>query len=253
MTDPDSHGPPRRRDVLFSGIRELCETATRLTGVDGAAIAVFGSAGDNRELIYATDATAAHLDDLQFTLGEGPCIGAFATQSSVLVGSLDTDEATTHWPVFRSEVLLMGVGAVFAVPVTVDDFAVGVLELYRRRPGDLTRDEAQSAQVSARLAAATIRRNADDVARSPRDVEHIVVDEPGGPFARDDVHVATGIIAVQLDIGTEEALDRLRAVAFSQGRPIGSVAGEIVARTATFTDIASRDIEGRDIESRDDQ
>ncbi|MEH3154774.1 MAG: GAF domain-containing protein [Gordonia paraffinivorans] len=224
--------------VLFRGIDELCRTAVRLTGVDGAAIAVFGSAGDARDLVFATDVTAAHLDDLQFTLGEGPCIDAFTTQEPVLVGALADDSVTDHWPVFRSEVRAMDIGAVFAVPVSADDFTVGVLELYRRRPGDLQRDERQAAQVCARLAAVTIRHNVDDVAEAGDSVEEYIegADEHLG---RDDVHVAAGMIAVQLGIATDAALDLLKGASFRLGRPISVLSGEIVTRTRTFREIES--------------
>ena len=132
----------------------------------------------------------------------------------------------------------MGIGAVFAVPVTADDFAVGVLELYRRRPGDLTDDERQAAQVCARLAAVTIRHNVDEVAEST-DVASEGMEDTDEHLGRDDVHVAAGMIAVQLNVDTEAALKLLKSAAFRLGRPISLLSGEIVTRTRTFREIES--------------
>jgi hypothetical protein len=49
-----------------------------------------------------------------------------------------------------------------------------------------------------------------------------------------EVHQAVGMVMVQLGIEPEQALDRLRAHAFSQGRTVTEVAQEILARTLRF-------------------
>lgn len=232
------NGPDRAHHVLFRGIDDLCRTAVRLTGVDGAAIAVFGSVGHARDLVFATDATATHLDDLQFTLGEGPCMDAFATQEPVVIGAVADDSATDRWPVFRSEVRAMDIGALFAFPVSADDFSVGVLELYRRRPGDLERDERHAAQVCARLAAVTIRHNLDEVTESADAVDEYIEDTDEH-LGRDDVHIAAGMIAVQLGVSTSAALDLLKGAAFRLGRPISLLSADIVTHTRTFREIES--------------
>lgn len=61
----------RRDDPLFVGVGVICDTAARLTGVDGAAVAVLTASQNVRELVYATDAVAQQVDELQFTLGQG--------------------------------------------------------------------------------------------------------------------------------------------------------------------------------------
>lgn len=63
-------------DSLFSGVGVVCKTAARLTGADGAAAAVM-TASSSRELVYATDALAQQIDELQFVIGEGPCMDAY--------------------------------------------------------------------------------------------------------------------------------------------------------------------------------
>lgn len=60
-------------ELLFHGIGVLCAAAVRLTGVDGAAVAILSDASAARELVYATDAVAQQIDELQFVVGEGPC------------------------------------------------------------------------------------------------------------------------------------------------------------------------------------
>lgn len=63
---------------LFSGVGVVCEAAARLTGVDdGAAVAVLTASKLLAELVYATDAIAQQIDELQFTVGDGPCLDAY--------------------------------------------------------------------------------------------------------------------------------------------------------------------------------
>jgi len=54
--------------------------------------------------------------------------------------------------------------------------------------------------------------------------------EAGGNF-RFVVHQAAGMVAVQLGIPVGEALVRLRAQAFSSGRPLADIALDVVSRT----------------------
>ena len=57
--------------------------------------------------------------------------------------------------------------------------------------------------------------------------------EAGGNF-RFVVHQATGMIAAQLDVGVAEAMIRLRAYAFANGRLLRDVADDVVARRVRF-------------------
>jgi hypothetical protein len=50
--------------------REICQACVEGLDVDGAAISVL-IASPSRETLWATDATAELLEDLQFTLNEG--------------------------------------------------------------------------------------------------------------------------------------------------------------------------------------
>jgi hypothetical protein len=44
------------------------------------------------------------------------------------------------------------------------------------------------------------------------------------------------MVLAQLDIPAQDALVRLRAHAFAQGRPLGEVARDVVARRLVFTE-----------------
>ena len=57
----------------------------------------------------------------------------------------------------------------------------------------------------------------------PRELDH-------GESLRGQVHQASGMISEQLGIGIADALVRLRAHAYAEGRPVNAVAADVVAR-----------------------
>ncbi|MGZ4517341.1 MAG: GAF domain-containing protein [Mycobacteriaceae bacterium] len=208
--------------------QRLCQTCVEVLDVDGAAVAVMGGA-QAREMVFVTDAVAQQLDELQFTLGEGPCVDAFRTREPVQVVDLDSDQAMERWPGFAREATLVGAHSVFAFPLQVGRVRFGVLELYRRTARALS-DEAMT---SALLIAETLV-HAVLVDLAGQDSMSATPQNPEPLFGRREVHQATGMVAVQVGVPIPEALARLRAAAFASQRPILDVARDVVAGNIDF-------------------
>ncbi|MFG2466016.1 ANTAR domain-containing protein [Streptomyces canus] len=68
------------------------------------------------------------------------------------------------------------------------------------------------------------------------DFEGVVTWLSGAESDREEVHQATGMIMMQLGVSAEEALLRLRARAFAQGRTATQVARAIIERTMDLRD-----------------
>lgn len=231
-------------DALFVGVGAICDTAARLTGTDGAAVAVLTSKMVVRELVYATDALAQQIDEVQFTLGEGPCLDAYHHDVELLCPHLSHPDFEMRWPGFTGEVTGLGVSAVFAFPVPGAHRPLGVLELYRSTSGELRDGEHRAAQVCATAVGNALESNwRDALLRSTS--EDAAIEEAAlyatefshtDPFTRSQVHVAAGMVAVQLSVSSDEALDRLRAYSYAQSRSVLAVAADVVARRLSFRD-----------------
>lgn len=230
-------------DSLFVGMGAICNTVARLTGVDGAAVAVLTSSGTVRELVHATDALAQQIDELQFTLGEGPCLDAFGQNCEIVCDTLDDPAYAQRWPVFTAEVVQLGVAALFALPVPGELHPMGVLELYRHTAGELTEREVEVARMCATSIRGALESNwYTHVIRSGSTVAAVeaaalygaAAPEPDSLFTRSQVHVAAGMVAVQLKIPAQEGLARLRAYAYGQKRSILAVAADVVSRRLSF-------------------
>ena len=106
---------PAGRGSVSIGLAPLCEQVVYAAGVDGAALTLLTTSSRVRDLVYATDSVAHRLDDLQFTLGEGPCLDAYENDDARLLADLD-NHTVSRWPTFIGEAIGLGARALFAVP-----------------------------------------------------------------------------------------------------------------------------------------
>ena len=208
----------------------ICRACVDGLDVDGAAISLLtGSVA--RQTLATTDATAELLEDLQFTLTEGACMEAARTGSPVLVPDLRQGVEIARWPVFAAAVMERSpVRALFAIPLQWGAVNLGVLDLYRREPGPLHDDQLRDAISTAETAALMMLGLRTDPDHGGAGwLDHAIAH-------RAEVHQATGMVSIQLDISAPEALARMRAHAFVHDRLLNDVARDVVARRLAFTE-----------------
>src|SRR5205823_11915302 len=114
-------------------LQQICRGSVALLGVSGAAV-ILMSKKETGAAVVASNAGALAVEDLQFTLGEGPCLRAFHEGVPVLEAEL-LDGATARWPAFSREAVAAGARAVFVLPLRLGAIRLGVLYLYRAEPG----------------------------------------------------------------------------------------------------------------------
>lgn len=231
MTAPDDWVRLLREaaDDLASQPQRIAGLCVELLGVDGAGISLTSDTG-HRGVVCATDEVSMRIEDLQITLGEGPCIDTAATRSPVLVPDLhDRDDiAVWRWPTFLPAAADAGVRAVFAFPLTIGAISLGALDMYRNRPGGFAADELSGALLAAEAAAVALLW----LNTSP---DGTLADSADSDGYLAQVHQATGMIMVQLDVTIEQAFLLLRARAFSTGRRLHDVAVDVVERRLRFS------------------
>lgn len=204
--------------------RSLCLACAEYLPVSGAGLALMSERGPEG-LVAATDGPATVMEELQITLGEGPCVDASTTGQPVLQPDLSRT-GPQRWPGFGPAALEAGIKAIFAFPLHVGRIRLGVLDLYRDSPGPLTPDQLTESLAYADAAASVLLSLQ---ARQPADGElHPDLIDPHQDLA--EVHQATGMIAVQAAVGLAEALLLLRAHAYASGRSILAVANDVLNR-----------------------
>jgi hypothetical protein len=203
---------------------DACAVAVAVAGVDGGWLSVM-SDPVRRALIHATSPLAAELDELQFTLGEGPCADAFTSGRPVLVADLGAAGWQERWPGFSALGETAGAAAVFTFPLAMGAIRIGILGLYRETPGLLDPAALADALVCADLALLLLLNSRAGLDGGG---DGLPVDGWSDDHAR--VYQATGMVSAQFRVALEEALALLRAFAFAHDRTLDEVAGAVVDR-----------------------
>lgn len=179
--------------------------------------------------LCTTNKMSEVIEQLQYDLGEGPCIDAYHQDRPVLEADL-AHPATPRWLAFGPPAIEAGVSAVFGFPLQVGAVRLGALNLCRDSPGPLSDDQHADALVMAGVAAQAILALQ---AGAPPDKLALAL-EAGADFHY-VVHQAAGMVAAQLEVSIGQALVRLRAHAFGNGRPLSEVAKDVVGKKLRFS------------------
>lgn len=173
--------------------------------------------------LCVSDKVSQLIEDLQYTLGEGPCVDAYRQDAVISEPDLAMP-VTSRWPAFTPPALRGGARAVFGFPLRVGGVRLGALNLYRDRPGPLTPGQHADALVVADIAARWVLE-----AQSGAPADTVATELETGADFHFSVHNAAGIVSIQEGISVSDALIRLRAYAFSHDLPLADVAREIIA------------------------
>ena len=209
------------------GPARLCDVCAEVVVVTGAGVMLMSGDVPSGSACSSND-VSTRIEDLQYTLGEGPCVDAYHQGRPVREPDL-ADPDVTRWAAFAGPAVDAGARAVFGFPMQVGAIRLGALNLYRDRPGALDDDQHADAMVMADVAA--------------RAVLAMQAQAPPGALAEDleagsdfhfIVHQAAGMVSAQLEVSITEALVRLRARAFANDRPLTDVALDVVSRGLCF-------------------
>jgi GAF domain-containing protein len=210
-----SPGGDGRTDNLVG----LCARTLPVSGVGLALMTDDGPAGT----VAASDGGAQLLEELQFSLGQGPCVDASRTGRPVLVPDL-AGTSPPMWPQFGAAAEAAGLRAVFALPLQVGGIRLGVLDLYRDTAGELSPEELSDALTFADAATQLLLHpQARDTDRGMLPSHALAILDD-----RAEVHQATGVVSVRAGVTLAQALALLRARAYAEERPIGDLARDVL-------------------------
>ena len=201
----------------------VCQTAAKALSASGVGISVMTDDG-TRAVCAASDPLSERVEELQFVMGEGPCIDAFATRRPVLISDLGGSATHRRWPGYAAAAVQDGVRAVFAFPLQVGTARLGILDVFRQRAGPLSDAELPMALTFADVAVEALLDRQRGAGADGGPV-------PPGSVAADVGHraelfQAQGMVMVQLGIPLADALIRIRAYAYARNRSLSDVAAD---------------------------
>ena len=207
---------------------QLCESCVTLLGIDAAAISLVFD-GANHGTVGASGVSARRYDEVQFTLGEGPCLDAVAHRAPVVVADL-ADPAEARWPAYGPAMLGYEIRGVYAMPVVAAGEYVGALDFFQADPTVLDSKQVAGVVLAAELAQIPmldlLHEDLHDAAATPGSDAWTELNT----LTRAEVSQATGMLIAQLNIAAPAALVRLRAHAYATNRSATDVARDIIDR-----------------------
>lgn len=167
-----------------------------------------------------SDTLARDMDELQYSLGDGPCLSAMRDGAVVHVPDVGTEG---RWPGYTSSVGGRGIGSLLAVPLDLEGGVTGALNLYCHRTNGFTGPGIERAEEFA--------AGASDVVRLALRVARLDKAKAGMLAAMDSrttIDLAAGIIMAQNPCSVDAAMTVLRHASAARHVNLRDVAAQIV-------------------------
>lgn len=199
----------------------LAAHSVALLGVDAAGV-MSGMALSDLGALSWSDGTAEVLQRFEARVGQGPGLDAY--HAGELIDVRDLTVEMERWPLFAPYAVEQGIRGVTAVPMWVRNHRIGVLNLYRRRPRSVPREDLMLAQGLADIASIGI------ISAERFREQHVLAEQLHNALeSRIVIEQAKGMLAGRLGIGVDGAFDRMRGYARSHRRRLSDVARDIVS------------------------
>src|SRR6478752_10194278 len=138
-----------------------------IPGADGAGLTLIESG--RSDTIVKSAPFVREIDDIQYRLGEGPCISAAAEGEPMRSGSLGGDP---RWPRFGPQAGRLGVHSVLSLPLISADAVVGAMNVYAHGKDAFDERSEQLGRLFAVPAAIAVQ-NAQILAQTQRLVANV--------------------------------------------------------------------------------
>lgn len=189
-------------------------TMLAIPGADGAGLTLLEH-GKSSTIVVSSD-FVQRVDDIQYTLGEGPCVTAVAEARTVRSGSLGEDPA---WPRFGRRVARLGVHSSLSVPLIVGAEVVGGINIYAHDRDAFDQDAAEHAELYAVPAAISVQ-TAHSLAHTRAVAEQL----EKALTSRAVIDQAIGILIARSGCTDTQAFDTLRTISQNENTPLREVA-----------------------------
>lgn len=212
---------------LFTAAGGLSETLVHIARFAVQAIPAADGAGltmleaDRPQTVVATGEWVTQVDDVQYSLGEGPCLSAVAERRTFTTGNLGGEP---QWPRFGPRVGRLGVHSALSLPLLrPDGVPLGALNVYARGRDAFDTYAVGLGEAFAVPAAVSVA-NARALAQAERLVEQL----SQALTSRAEIDQAIGILMSRSGGTAEEAFDRLRTLSQASSTKLVEVARDLV-------------------------
>lgn len=168
----------------------------------------------------ASDEIVERADALQYDLGQGPCLSAWATGETVLVQDIAADE---RWPDWSGAVAPLAVASSISVPLKSSAESFGAVKVYAAAPQAFTDRSRAILELLAQQAAVLLEH-----ATSAEHARKLSDDLRASLHSRDAIAMAKGIVMERHHVSEDDAVRHLMKQAIAEGRTLGELAARLV-------------------------
>jgi putative methionine-R-sulfoxide reductase with GAF domain len=197
-------------DALTTGTLDLTDMLTQVAtfavqaipGADGAGLTLLEI--DRADLIVKSEPFVRAIDEIQYGIGEGPCISAAATGQTKRSGQLGEDE---RWPQFGPLAGELGVHSALSLPLLVSTGVIGAMNVYAHAPNSFDERAQQLGEQYAVSAALAVQ---------------------AGVKGRALIDQAIGVLRRRHGLTADEALQQLRELSEKRKTSLNVTATSVV-------------------------
>lgn len=211
----------RAVQLLAEGIRDA------FPGSAGAGVSLMDHQG-RRTSTGATDQVVLEADAAQYQLNQGPCLTAWATERTVIIADVVTDD---RWPLWSHAVRDLPIRSVISSPLMVGTRCLGALKIYAAEPGVFNEATARPLEKLA-FPAATLLDNIQ-ASEAPHRFTEVL---SGALYSRDTINRAQGFLMQLHGLTQEQALRELVQLSKTSRQSLLSVSTEILTGTRNTSD-----------------
>jgi GAF domain-containing protein len=205
-------------------VEDLAEAIKKsIPGSLGAGVSLIDDQGRKRSTGYTDDVVAA-ADELQYELGQGPCLTAWAAESTVQIDDVASDE---RWPLWRQAVAELPLRSTLSTALLYNGTSIGALKIYSPLPGAFSVQDRKQLALLATPVATLLGSAQPDGA--PAAASRALQEALG---TRDLIHTARGILMERHGLDAEASMRRMLSEASSTTTDLRTIALSIIDGTA---------------------
>ncbi|WP_461187540.1 GAF and ANTAR domain-containing protein [Arthrobacter sp. Z4-13] len=210
-------------ETVSNALKLITEAAVLAVGdAAGAGVSLLDTNG-RRSSTASTSPIVAQADTLQYELGQGPCLSAWASGHPVDIADVHTDLRWPEWGMAAGE---LGLKSCVSVPLLSGDLAFGAIKIYWANPKAASHKlirllELFAAQASIFLVNVQARERGKMLSEQLKSTL----------TQRDIISTAKGIVMASRGIGNHDAMLHLMTRALNENRTLQEVAEETIGST----------------------
>jgi len=189
-------------------------------GAIGAGVSILDPQG-RATSTGSTDSIVEQSDQLQYELGQGPCLTAWASEEPVL---MDDARSESRWPEWTAAVESLPVRSVVSSPLIANGHSIGAIKVYASGPSVFDSGTVSLMELFASPAATLLSHIQSS--ETPRRISEGL---QSALYSRDLVNRACGVLMERHSVTHEQALQQLLLQSRDTGLTLQQVSEELIA------------------------